>query len=83
VIFTRLGQEKAVRRAGRCEPMPFGMRRVVAAYQSGHEEETRLMAILEGRRARIQPIVILALHTGMRRVRYCLSAGIRLTLCVV
>lgn len=31
------------------------------------EEETRLMAILESRRAHIRPIVILALHTGMRR----------------
>lgn len=31
------------------------------------EEETRLMAILVGRRAHIRPIVILALHTGMRR----------------
>lgn len=31
------------------------------------DEETRLMAILEGRRAHLRSIVILALHTGMRR----------------
>src|SRR5260370_16076897 len=31
------------------------------------EEETRLMAILVGRRAHLRPVVILALHTGMRR----------------
>ena len=31
------------------------------------DEETRLMAILEGRRAHLRCIVILALHTGMRR----------------
>ena len=33
----------------------------------GEDEETRLMAILVGRRAHLRPIVILALHTGMRR----------------
>lgn len=31
------------------------------------DEETRLMAIFEGRRAHLRSIVILALHTGMRR----------------
>ncbi|HWN11634.1 MAG TPA: site-specific integrase [Pyrinomonadaceae bacterium] len=31
------------------------------------DEETRLMAILVGRRAHLRSIVILALHTGMRR----------------
>jgi integrase len=31
------------------------------------DEETRLMAILVGRRAHLRPVVILALHTGMRR----------------
>jgi integrase len=31
------------------------------------EEETRLMATLVGRRAHLRPVVILAIHTGMRR----------------
>jgi integrase len=31
------------------------------------DEETRLMAILVGRQAHLRPVVILALHTGMRR----------------
>ena len=31
------------------------------------EEEARLMALLVGRRTHLRPIVILALHTGMRR----------------
>ena len=31
------------------------------------EEETRLLAVLIGPRAALRPLVVLAIHTGMRR----------------
>jgi integrase len=39
------------------------------------EEEGRLMAVLIGRRAHLKPIVILAIHTGMRRRVIAVALG--------